>query len=186
MRTTRKVMSVEIRSRSEWAASAKRPRLPDNRPTRSLRAAKLPLATIEAVVTACLELVPESFPTSLFESHGRRIPSSGFEFVAEHGQRNRSSGVQELQEFRSNRRLRTDGQPSRILDRMKVDESPSRDREAGRPHSATPELLQLLQLLTSEVLFLTGICKSFIDRSVKYGCNFLSSKRIQAGAKKIP
>jgi len=36
----------------------------------------------------------------------------------------------------------------------------------------------------SEVLFLTGICKSFIDRSVKYGRNFLSSKRIQAGAKK--
>src|SRR5271165_5679002 len=82
MRTTRKVMSVEIRSRSEWAASAKRPRLPDNRPTRSLRAAKPPLATIEAVVTACLESVPESFPTSLFESHDCRIPSSGFEFVA--------------------------------------------------------------------------------------------------------
>src|SRR5271157_4335485 len=88
MRTTRKVMSVEIRSRSEWAASAKIPRLPDNRPTRSLRAAKPPLATIEAVVTACLESVPESFPTSLFESHDCRIPSSGFEFVAEHEERN--------------------------------------------------------------------------------------------------
>src|SRR5271165_1750163 len=99
MRTTRKVMSVEIRSRSEWAASARRPRLPDNRPTRSLRAAKPPLATIEAVVTACLELVPESFPTSLFESHGWRIPSSGFEFVAEHEERNcRRKELQELQE----------------------------------------------------------------------------------------
>jgi hypothetical protein len=63
MRTTRKVMSVENRSRSEWAASAKRPRLPDNKPTRSLRAARLPLATIEAVVTASFELVCESFPT---------------------------------------------------------------------------------------------------------------------------
>src|SRR5271165_3222496 len=96
MRTTRKVMSVEIRSRSEWAASAKRPRLPDNRPTRSLRAAKLPLATIEAVVTACLESVPESFPTPLFESHGWRIPSSGFEFVGQKLQENRSSGVTEV------------------------------------------------------------------------------------------
>src|SRR5580700_3125428 len=93
MRTTRKVMSEEIRSRSEWAASAKRPRLPDNRPTRSLRAAKLPLATIEAVVTACLELVPGSFPTSLFESHGWRIPSSGFEFVGQKLAENRSAGV---------------------------------------------------------------------------------------------
>src|SRR6202011_4598152 len=82
MRTTGKGMRVENRARSECAASAKIPRLPDNRPTRSLRAAKLPLATIEAVVTACLESVPGSFPTSLFESHGWRIPSSGFEFVA--------------------------------------------------------------------------------------------------------
>src|SRR6478672_7095987 len=69
-------MSVESRSRSEWAASAKRPRLPDNRPTRSLSAAKLPLATIETVVTACLDWAPGSFPTSLFEYQGRRIPSS--------------------------------------------------------------------------------------------------------------
>src|ERR1700731_5242143 len=109
MRTTRKVMSEEIRSRSEWAASAKRPRLPDNRPTRSLRAAKLPLATIEAVVTACLELVPGSFPTSLFESHGWRIPSSGFEFVGQklaenrrtEEQKNRSTEVQKFRSCRS-------------------------------------------------------------------------------------
>src|SRR5271165_410585 len=98
MRTTRKVMSVEIRSRSEWAASARRPRLPDNRPTRSLRAAKPPLATIEAVVTACLESVPESFATSLFESHGWRIPSSGFEFVGQELEEKKSSGVAGVQE----------------------------------------------------------------------------------------
>src|SRR5271157_1549533 len=129
MRTTRKVMSVEIRSRSEWAASAKIPRLPDNRPTRSLRAAKPPLAAIEAVVTACLELLPGSFPTSLFESHVWRIPSSGFEFVAEHEERNcrRKEFSSQESEFRSNCRLRTDGQPSRILETAKPP-----------PHAATP------------------------------------------------
>jgi hypothetical protein len=101
MRTTRKVMSVEHRSRSEWAASAKRPRLPDNRPTRSLRAAKLPLATIEAVVTACLESVAGSFPTSLFESHSWLIPSSGFKFVGPKLPEERSSGVAGVQELQN-------------------------------------------------------------------------------------
>jgi hypothetical protein len=72
---------VEIRSSSEWAASAKIPRLPDNPPTSNLRAAKLPLATTEAVVIASLDLGPGLFFTGLFESYDRRIPSSGLNFV---------------------------------------------------------------------------------------------------------
>src|ERR1700731_4512282 len=103
MRTTRKVISVEIRSRSEWAASAKRPRLPDNRPTRSLRAAKLPLATIEAVVTACLDWCLDLFPhrylsRTVGEFQARVLNLLGRSWRRTEEQKNRRT---EVQKFRS-------------------------------------------------------------------------------------
>jgi hypothetical protein len=50
-----------------------------------LSAARLPLATTEAVVIASLESLCRSFLTLLFDSYDRRIPSSGLIFVTPGG-----------------------------------------------------------------------------------------------------
>lgn len=57
--------------------------------------------------------------------------------------------------------------------------------EASLPcllHNSIPRRLTYVKAL-AEPIVLTEIGESFIDRSVKYGRNFLSSKRIQDGAK---
>src|SRR5262245_32233058 len=56
-------MSVDRRSRSECAASASRPRLPEREPTRSFSKARAPLAITEAVAIDSLEPALRSLPT---------------------------------------------------------------------------------------------------------------------------
>src|SRR5271166_1111179 len=94
MRTTSSVINVEMRSSRECAASARRPRLPESKPTSSLRAARVPLAATEAVVIAFLNLAVLSACTPLFEPDATIIPST-----QKKGKRQKAEGKRKKEEW---------------------------------------------------------------------------------------